>query len=89
MKICKHCNNNFTKKEHKGKQFYCSPKCTYEANCIRRKKYYKGAAYYRELRKNPRTLSTDKIIMPKANYNCSNFNWYEIDKLTNKGGAYG
>ena len=93
MKICKQCNNNFTKKEHRGRQFYCSPKCTYAAKLRDSRKNYKGAAYYREYRiKKDVTLSThkDKIKMPKSNYDSNlKFDWEMIDKLTNRGNEYG
>ena len=90
MKICKYCNNNFTRKEHRGKQFYCSQKCAYEASRIRSKRNYKGAAYYRERRRltNVNSAPKPKITMPKSNYNClENFDWDEIDKLP-KGNKY-
>lgn len=92
MKICKHCNNNFPKKEHRGRQFYCSPKCAYAAKLRDSRKYYKGAAYYRKYRiKNDVTLSThkDKIKMPESDYDCLNGKWDELYNLTNKGGKYG
>jgi len=88
MTICKQCNASFTRTENRGKKSYCSPECAYKANLIKAKRNNKDAAWYKKYRKEKIILPSNKILMPKSNYNCNGFDWDKINKLTGKSDEY-